>query len=215
VLVVIYMAAVISLKDRSLYERLQRLLPRPDYPWDELLKKLIEQPGRIHAEKLADIERRLADLDKRVSELGASFSELREAVKALASAVAEIKKVLEAGALCNSGPYFAVLVPARFEDSHVAQPVEQRAPASQGDAEAVVTGDEVYVSPVGSNGAGGVIEMYVEEARRIAESNGGCLRFSELARRFGRDKIGGWVIKALLRRGFVKKEPGLYCLPTR
>ncbi|MCI4464703.1 MAG: hypothetical protein JHC22_02790 [Thermoproteus sp.] len=63
----------IEVKDPSLVERLRRLLPRPDAPYDDAIKLLLEQPCKI---KLIDVARealnefvndkRLYDLFKKV-----------------------------------------------------------------------------------------------------------------------------------------------------
>jgi hypothetical protein len=44
----------IEVKDPSLVERLRRLLPRPDAPYDDAIKLLLEQPCKI---KLIDVAR--------------------------------------------------------------------------------------------------------------------------------------------------------------
>jgi uncharacterized coiled-coil protein SlyX len=210
-------AAVITLRDRSLYERLQKLLPRPDFPYDELLRRLIEQPGKVSIEKLSELERRMSEIEQRVSGLGANLSELQNAVKILASAVDYLKKllesikgVLESGAACSAGPFFAVLVPARFDDGRAQAENRPETSTSQRDAEAAVIGDEVHIG--GGDGQLQYRSKYVQVAVELARASGGCVRYSELAKRLGMNRLSGGITELLLKNGFVRKEKGLYCL---
>jgi len=44
----------IEVKDPSLVERLRRLLPRPDAPFDEVLIKLLEQPCKLKIREIVE-----------------------------------------------------------------------------------------------------------------------------------------------------------------
>jgi hypothetical protein len=187
----------ITLRDPSLYYRLQRLLPRPDYPIDELIRRLIEQPGKVSVEKLAEIEKRIAEIDARLGELLGRLD-------AIERAVASVREALEAGG-CQARPYIALLIPARLEEGAEApapQPAQQstEAPPPAEEGRGAQPGRRITYDEI------------VEAAVEIAKRNGGCFRFSDLSRHFGR-KLGGSVGRLLLDRGFVKREEGLYCLP--
>jgi hypothetical protein len=169
-----------------LFYRLQRLLPRPDYPIDELIRRLIEQPSKVSIEKLMELEKRIAEID-------AKLGELLGRLEALEKAVAAVREVFEASGGCHARPYVTLLIPARLEEG-AELPAPQPAPP--------------LVQQVGVVSDSSIVKAAVE----IAKRNGGCLRFSELVRHFGR-KLGGRAGRLLLAHGFVKKEKGLYCLP--
>jgi outer membrane murein-binding lipoprotein Lpp len=189
---------VITIRDPSLYQRLQRLLPRPDYPIDELLRKFLEQPCRVSAEEVAELGRKVAEVERRVAELAEAVRELAvkldslEAVKELGrkieSLAGQVAAAAEAArsAQCWPAPYLALLVPASVEEGGGSE-------ASRGSAV--------------RRGAA-QIEAVVE----YAKSNGGCIRLRDMGRILGR-KPNGRDVERLLKKGFVKKEPGLYCLP--
>ncbi|MBP1450123.1 MAG: hypothetical protein JZD41_09070, partial [Thermoproteus sp.] len=44
----------IEVRDQSLVERLRRLLPRPDAPYDDVIRLLLEQPCKL---RLIDVAR--------------------------------------------------------------------------------------------------------------------------------------------------------------
>jgi hypothetical protein len=198
--------AVITLRDPSLYQRLQRLLPRPDYPIDELIRRLIEQPGKVSIEKLMELERRMAEIDARIGELLGRLD-------ALERAVASVREALETGG-CQARPYIALLVPARLEEGaepSASQPAPQ--PAQQ------TAGSPPAEEDAGSRPGRRIsLEEIFKAAVEIAKRNGGCVRFSELAGYFGRKpkafgrEFGGRVSKLLIRHGFIRKDKGLYCL---
>jgi uncharacterized coiled-coil protein SlyX len=182
------MPAVITLQDPSLYERLVRMLPRPDYPIDELLRRLIEQPAKISAERLAELERRAAELERGVRELADAIKGLATALEEIKRAVEAVRGALEGGAACNGRPYIALLVPARLEEPH---------------------GD-------GSQAAGEAPQpktasRLVEVALQLARERGGCVRYSELSRAIGR-RLGSRDVAVLAKNGFYKREKGLYCI---
>jgi hypothetical protein len=62
-------STAITLRDPSLYYRLQKLLPWPDYPIDKLIRRPIEQPGKASIEKLMELEKRMAEIDARIGEV--------------------------------------------------------------------------------------------------------------------------------------------------
>jgi hypothetical protein len=74
----------IEVKDPSLVERLRRLLPRPDAPFDEVLIKLLEQPCKLKIREIVEevasqweermtriieeaMARALGDVDRKIS----------------------------------------------------------------------------------------------------------------------------------------------------
>jgi arginyl-tRNA synthetase len=54
----------IEVKDPSLVERLRRLLPRPDVPFDEVLIKLLEQPCKLKIREI--VEEVASQLEERI-----------------------------------------------------------------------------------------------------------------------------------------------------
>ncbi len=54
----------IEVKDPSLVERLRRLLPRPDAPFDEVLIKLLEQPCKLKIREI--VEEVASQLEERI-----------------------------------------------------------------------------------------------------------------------------------------------------
>ena len=54
----------IEVKDPSLVERLRRLLPRPDAPFDEVLIKLLEQPCKLRIREI--VEEVASQLEERI-----------------------------------------------------------------------------------------------------------------------------------------------------
>lgn len=202
------MTTAITLRDPSLYHRLQRLLPRPDYPIDELIRRLIEQPGKVSIEKLMELEKRMAEIDARLGELLGRL-------EALERAVASVREVFEAGG-CQARPYIALLVPARLEEGAEA-PAPQPAPQP---AQQAVEAPPPAREDAGSRPGRRVsLEEIAEAAMEIAKRNGGCVRYTELAEYFGKrprqfgNEYGGRIGQVLLRRGFIRKDVGVYCLP--
>ncbi|MEM4775778.1 MAG: hypothetical protein QXZ55_01100 [Pyrobaculum sp.] len=73
----------IEIRDPSLVERLRRLLPRPDAPFDEVIVKLLEQPCRLRIREIVEETLAAAALEERVVKI------VEEAV---AKALSEVDK---------------------------------------------------------------------------------------------------------------------------
>ncbi|MFN7106051.1 MAG: hypothetical protein ACK4M3_05645 [Pyrobaculum sp.] len=71
----------IEIRDPSIVERLRRLLPRPDAPFDEVIAALLEQPCRLRVREIVD------------EVLSASVEKLAEAVRqAVASSLGDLER---------------------------------------------------------------------------------------------------------------------------
>jgi hypothetical protein len=133
-------------------------------------------------EKVAELENRLAEVERRVAELAEAVRELGRKIEALAGQLAAAAEAARSPQ-CRPAPYLALLVPASVEEGGGPE-------ASRGSA-----------------GGAAQIEAVVE----YAKGNGGCVRLRDMKRIMGR-KPSGRDVKRLLKKGFLKKEPGLYCL---
>lgn len=90
---------LIEIKDPTLVERLRKLLPRPDAPFDTVLKSLLEK---------SSTQLLFVSLLEELKRLQSVVSALQEKIGVLQSELADLKaRVAERGAPC--GPY--VLVP--------------------------------------------------------------------------------------------------------
>lgn len=59
----------IEIRDPSLVERLRRLLPRPDAPFDEVIIKLLEQPCKLRIREIVEEVMASLNLEERVSKI--------------------------------------------------------------------------------------------------------------------------------------------------
>ncbi|ACB39690.1 hypothetical protein [Pyrobaculum neutrophilum] len=57
----------IEIRDPSLVERLRRLLPRPDAPFDDVIVKLLEQPCKLRLKEIVEEVMAAANWDARVA----------------------------------------------------------------------------------------------------------------------------------------------------
>jgi len=57
----------IEIRDPSLVERLRRLLPRPDAPFDDVIVKLLEQPCKLRIREIVEEVFASANLEERVA----------------------------------------------------------------------------------------------------------------------------------------------------
>lgn len=57
----------IEIRDPTLVERLRRLLPRPDAPFDDVIAKLLEQPCKLKIREIVEEVLASANFDERVA----------------------------------------------------------------------------------------------------------------------------------------------------
>ncbi|MEM1598484.1 MAG: hypothetical protein QXP31_05145 [Pyrobaculum sp.] len=73
----------IEVRDPSLVERLRRLLPRPDAPFDEVIVKLLEQPCKLRIREIVEEVFGALNLEERVA---------RAVEQALAKSMADVDR---------------------------------------------------------------------------------------------------------------------------
>ncbi|MCX8137383.1 hypothetical protein [Pyrobaculum aerophilum] len=59
----------IEIRDPSLVERLRRLLPRPDAPFDEVIIKLLEQPCKLRIREIVEEVLASLNLEERIGKI--------------------------------------------------------------------------------------------------------------------------------------------------
>jgi len=99
----------IEIRDPSLVERLRRLLPRPDAPFDEVIVKLLEQPCKLRTREVVEEVLASANLEERIAKaveqaVARSMGDLeRKIVHAVERVVRDILRSLSAGELAGGG----------------------------------------------------------------------------------------------------------------
>jgi len=99
----------IEVRDPSLVERLRRLLPRPDAPFDDVIVKLLEQPCKLKIREIVEEVFASANLEERVAKaveqsVSRSVGDLeRRVVHAVERAVRDFLRSLSAGELAGGG----------------------------------------------------------------------------------------------------------------
>jgi len=99
----------IEIRDPSLVERLRRLLPRPDAPFDDVIVKLLEQPCKLKIREIVEEVFASANLEERVAKaveqaVSRSVGDLeRRVIHAVERAVRDVLRSLPAGELAGGG----------------------------------------------------------------------------------------------------------------
>jgi hypothetical protein len=105
----------IEVRDPSLVERLRRLLPRPDAPFDDVIIKLLEQPCKLKIREIVEEVLATLNLEERVAKIvegvvARNVSDLeRRVARVVDRALREIIRQLQERGLEVGGGWEAVI----------------------------------------------------------------------------------------------------------
>lgn len=108
----------IEIRDPTLVERLRRLLPRPDAPFDEVIIKLLEQPCKLKIREIVEEVLSTAGIEERVAAAveQALSRHLAEMERKIERMVRDLARQISAAAEIGGGWEAVIREASRRED---------------------------------------------------------------------------------------------------